>query len=66
MSTRTQFVPVALISLVAAAGTTIAAGVHDLFNTSPPVAYEAFTPTSDPTVCDFIGRFLYVRLTQAL
>ncbi len=50
----------------AAGRTSIAAGVNNLLNTSPPVIYDAFQPTSDPTAYDFVGRFFYLRLIHAI
>ncbi len=44
--------------------TQIAAGIRNLFNSPPPRIYSAFTPTSDATTYDFMGRFFYGRLTQ--
>jgi len=49
------------------AGTTsIAAGVNNLFDAAPPTIYGALEPNSDPTAYDFMGRFVYVRLSQRL
>ena len=44
--------------------TTIGAGIRNLFNSPPPKIYSAFTPVSDATAYDFMGRFFYGRLTQ--
>jgi outer membrane receptor protein involved in Fe transport len=44
--------------------TTLAVGLNNAFNKAPPVVYGAFTPTSDPTAYDFMGRFVWGRLTQ--
>jgi outer membrane receptor protein involved in Fe transport len=44
--------------------TTLAVGLNNAFNRDPPVVYNAFTPTSDPTAYDFMGRFVWGRLTQ--
>jgi outer membrane receptor protein involved in Fe transport len=44
--------------------TTIGAGIRNVFDSAPPRIYSAFTPTSDATGYDFIGRFFYGRLTQ--
>lgn len=46
--------------------TSIAIGGRNIFDTAPPVVYNSFTPTSDPTAYDFLGAFWYVRLTQAI
>ena len=43
--------------------TTIAAGVNNLLNATPPVIYIG-APDSDGATYDFVGRFLYVRLSQ--
>ncbi len=44
--------------------TSFAVGVHNLFDAAPPVMYNSFTPTADPTVYDLVGRFFYVRAAQ--
>ncbi len=44
--------------------TTLAVGLNNAFNKAPPVVYNSFTPTSDPTAYDFMGRFFWGRLTQ--
>jgi outer membrane receptor protein involved in Fe transport len=44
--------------------TTFALGVNNVFDKTPPIVYDSFTPQSDPTAYDFIGRFVYLRLTQ--
>jgi outer membrane receptor protein involved in Fe transport len=44
--------------------TTLAVGLNNAFNVSPPKVYNAFTPTSDPSAYDFMGRFFWGRLTQ--
>jgi outer membrane receptor protein involved in Fe transport len=44
--------------------TTLAVGLNNAFNVAPPVVYNAFTPTSDPSAYDFMGRFFWGRLTQ--
>jgi len=46
--------------------TSIAAGVRNVFDTKPPLIYDSFVPTSDPTAYDFIGRFFYVRIGQSI
>ena len=43
--------------------TTIAAGVNNVFNATPPVIYIN-APDSDGSTYDFVGRFLYLRLSQ--
>ncbi|HEY6909249.1 MAG TPA: TonB-dependent receptor [Myxococcales bacterium] len=44
--------------------TTLAVGLNNAFNVAPPKVYNAFTPTSDPSAYDFMGRFFWGRLTQ--
>jgi iron complex outermembrane receptor protein len=44
--------------------TTLAVGLNNATNAEPPRVYNAFTPTSDPTAYDFMGRFVWGRLTQ--
>ncbi len=50
----------------AAGKTSIAAGARNVFDTKPPVIYNSFTPTSDATAYDLIGRTFYLRLTHAI
>jgi outer membrane receptor protein involved in Fe transport len=45
--------------------TTVAAGLRNAFDARPPTIYAAFTPQSDPTGYDFIGRFIYGRIAQS-
>jgi hypothetical protein len=33
-----------------------------VFDQAPPVIYNSFTPTSDPTGYDFLGRFAYLTV----
>ena len=40
-------------------------GMLNVFNTAPPVVYNAFTPTSDSTTYDFVGRYMYGRISHA-
>jgi iron complex outermembrane receptor protein len=40
----------------------VAVGVRNVFDQAPPVIYNSFTPTSDPTGYDFLGRFAYVTV----
>jgi outer membrane receptor protein involved in Fe transport len=42
--------------------TNIAIGVRNVFDQDPPVIYNSFTPTSDPTAYDFVGRFFYANV----
>ena len=44
--------------------TTLAVGMNNAFNVNPPRVYNAFAPTSDPTAYDFMGRYVWGRLTQ--
>jgi outer membrane receptor protein involved in Fe transport len=44
--------------------TTFAIGMNNAFNAEPPKIYNAFTPNSDPSAYDFMGRFVWGRLTQ--
>lgn len=54
-------------SLKSRAGTTsIAAGVQNVLDTDPPYIYNAFSANSDPSTYDYLGRFFYIRLTQAI
>jgi iron complex outermembrane recepter protein len=44
--------------------TTLGLGVNNVFDKTPPIVFDSFTPQSDPTAYDFLGRFVYLRLTQ--
>jgi outer membrane receptor protein involved in Fe transport len=44
--------------------TTLAAGVNNLFDRAPSAIYNGFTAASDPTAYDFMGRFVYGRLSH--
>ncbi len=46
--------------------TVIGAGVQNVFDKAPQRVYGGSTAASDPTAYDFMGRFLYLRLTQSL
>ena len=47
------------------AGTSrLTVGMRNAFDAEPPRIYNGFTATSDPTMYDFLGRYLYVRLLQ--
>jgi iron complex outermembrane recepter protein len=37
-------------------------GVNNVFDATPPLIYNAFWPTSDPTAYDFMGRFVYANV----
>src|SRR5207249_5198660 len=46
-------------------GRTVASlGILNMFNSPPPVVFNAFTPQSDATAYDFVGRFIYGRISQ--
>jgi outer membrane receptor protein involved in Fe transport len=49
---------------IAKSSTTFQAGVRNLFNSAPPRIFNSFTPISDSTGYDFMGRFFYGRVTQ--
>jgi outer membrane receptor protein involved in Fe transport len=52
-------------SVVSAAGkTTLAIGVNNVMNKNPAVIYAGFAGTSDSSTYDYMGRFLYARLSQ--
>ena len=44
--------------------TTFSAGVRNLLNQNPPVVYNSFLTYADPAY-DFVGRFVYGRITHA-
>ncbi len=46
--------------------TVIGTGVQNVFDKAPQKVYGGFTAASDPTAYDFMGRFLYLRVTQTL
>ena len=49
-----------------AAGTTnVALGVNNVANTDPPFLATAFAANSDPSTYDYVGRFVYARLTHS-
>lgn len=43
---------------------TLQVGVNNLFDATPPVVYNAAAANSDAATYDFIGRMVYVRLSQ--
>ena len=45
--------------------TTLQLGVNNLFDATPPVVYNAAAANSDAATYDFVGRLVYVRLSQA-
>jgi outer membrane receptor protein involved in Fe transport len=44
--------------------TTLVAGVNNVANIDPPYIYNAFAVNSDPSGYDYIGRFVYGRVTH--
>ncbi|HEX8111752.1 MAG TPA: TonB-dependent receptor, partial [Kofleriaceae bacterium] len=44
--------------------TTLQLGVNNVFDATPPVVYNAPAANSDPTTYDFVGRMVYLRMTQ--
>jgi len=44
--------------------TTLAVGVNNLMNKNPAVIYAGFAGTSDSATYDYMGRFLYARMSQ--
>ncbi|HEX3761226.1 MAG TPA: TonB-dependent receptor [Kofleriaceae bacterium] len=44
--------------------TTMQLGVNNVFNTAPPVIYNAAAANSDAATYDFIGRMVFLRLSQ--
>jgi iron complex outermembrane receptor protein len=48
----------------AAGKTTLQIGINNLFDTTPPVVYNAPAANSDATTYDFVGRVAYIRLSQ--
>jgi iron complex outermembrane recepter protein len=44
--------------------TTLSAGINNVLNTNPPRVYDNSFTFSDPSAYDYIGRFVYGRLTQ--
>jgi outer membrane receptor protein involved in Fe transport len=45
--------------------TTLAVGVNNVFDRQPPVIYNGAAGNYDESAYDFLGRFMYARLTQA-
>jgi iron complex outermembrane recepter protein len=43
----------------------ISAGVNNLLDVDPPNVYNGFLATSDSNTYDYLGRYFYLRLTQA-
>jgi outer membrane receptor protein involved in Fe transport len=48
----------------AAGGTTLAVGVNNVMDRNPPLIYIGFQADSDAATYDYMGRFMYARLTQ--
>jgi iron complex outermembrane recepter protein len=46
--------------------TNIGLGVQNAFDAKPSAIFNGFTAASDPSAYDFMGRFLYVRLTHSI
>jgi outer membrane receptor protein involved in Fe transport len=44
--------------------TTLQLGINNVFDATPPVVYNAAAANSDAATYDFIGRMVYVRLSQ--
>jgi outer membrane receptor protein involved in Fe transport len=44
--------------------TTLALGMRNMFDRQPRIVYSGFTNNSDPGQYDFMGRFVYARLSQ--
>jgi len=44
--------------------TTVQVGVNNVFDATPPVVYNAAAANSDAATYDFVGRLVYVRLSQ--
>jgi outer membrane receptor protein involved in Fe transport len=45
--------------------TTFGAGMNNVFDRSPSKIYNGFLAASDPSAYDYLGRFGYVRVSQA-
>jgi iron complex outermembrane receptor protein len=44
--------------------TTLQVGVNNVFDATPPLVYNAPAANSDATTYDFVGRLVYLRMTQ--
>ncbi|HEX3761227.1 MAG TPA: TonB-dependent receptor [Kofleriaceae bacterium] len=44
--------------------TTLQVGVNNVFDATPPVVYNAAAANSDAATYDFVGRMVYLRLSQ--
>lgn len=49
-----------------AGGTVLTLGMNNVFNTPPAVIFNGLLGTSDYTAYDFMGRYLYLRLSHYL
>lgn len=49
-----------------AGGTVLTVGMNNVFDTPPAVIFNGFLGTSDASTYDFMGRYLYVRLSHFL
>ena len=53
----------AYVLKTALGSTSLAAGVRNVLDTNPPVNYNSYLTYADPAY-DFVGRFVYARVTQ--
>ncbi len=44
--------------------TTLQLGVNNVFDAAPPLVYNAPAANSDATTYDFVGRMVYLRMSQ--
>jgi iron complex outermembrane receptor protein len=44
--------------------TTLQVGINNVFDATPPVVYNAPAANSDATTYDFVGRMIYLRMSQ--
>jgi iron complex outermembrane recepter protein len=44
--------------------TTLQVGINNLFDATPPLVYNAAAASSDAATYDFVGRLVYLRLSQ--
>ncbi len=49
-----------------AGGSVITVGVNNVFDQAPSVIFNGFLGTSDASTYDFLGRYLYIRLSHYL
>ncbi len=49
-----------------AGGSVITVGVNNVFDQAPAVIFNGFLGTSDASTYDFLGRYLYIRLSHFL